>query len=271
MSTRWLFGDQLGPHFLDDHEGPALLVESRRVFARRRFHRAKAHLVLSAMRHRAAELGGRVTHLRTGTYAEAVARVDGPLQVVQPTSCAAVGLVRRLVDQREVERLPARGFVTSREDFARWVEGRGERRLLMEDFYRDARRRHGVLVDGDGEPAGGRWNYDHDNREPPPKGARTLGVPEPPWPEEDEIDAQVRADLDAWERDGDVAFVGRDRPRRYAATRAEALAVLDHFVEHRLPAFGPHEDAVLEGDPWMAHSLLSAPLNLGLLGGLRSA
>ena len=65
--------------------------------------------------------------------------------------------------------------------------------------------------------------------------------------------------------------MGRDRPRLFAATRAEALAVLDHFVEHRLPTFGPQEDAVLEGDPWMAHSLLSAPLNLGLLGGLRSA
>ena len=59
--------------------------------------------------------------------------------------------------------------------------------------------------------------------------------------------------------------MGRDGPRRFAATRAEALAVLDHFVEHRLPAFGPQEDAVLEDDPWMAHSLLSAPLNLGLL------
>ena len=265
MSTRWLFGDQLGPHFLDDPDGPVLLVESRRVFARRRFHRAKAHLVLSAMRHRAAGLGDRATHLQVATYAEAVARVDGPLQVVQPTSYAAVGLVRRLADEREIERLPARGFVTSRADFGRWVEGRGQRRLLMEDFYRDARRRHGVLVEADGGPTGGRWNYDHDNREPPPTGARTLGVPEPPWPEEDEIDAQVRADLDAWERDGDVAFVGRDGPRRFAATRAEALAVLDHFVEHRLPAFGPQEDAVLEDDPWMAHSLLSAPLNLGLL------
>ena len=175
MGTRWLFGDQLGPHFLDDHDGPVLLVESRRVFARRRFHRAKAHLVLSAMRHRAAELGDRVTHLKAGTYAEAVAGVDGPLQVVQPTSYAAVGLVRRLAEERDVERLPARGFVTTREDFGHWVEGRGQRRLLMEDFYRDARRRHGVLVEGDGEPAGGRWNYDHDNREPPPKGAPTLG------------------------------------------------------------------------------------------------
>jgi len=134
----------------------------------------------------------------------------------------------------------------------------------MEDFYREARRRHGVLMDG-ADPAGGRWNFDHDNRQPPPKGASSLGVTEPWWPDEDEVDAQVREDLDRWERDGEVAFIGRDRPRRFAATRAEALTALDHFVEHRLPDFGAHEDAILEGDPWMAHSLLSVPLNLGLL------
>ncbi len=265
--TRWLFGDQLGPHFADDHDGDFLLVESRRVFARRRFHRAKAHLILSAMRHRAAELGDRVRYVQTGTYVEGLGDTRD-LQVVQPTSYAAVGLVDRLAadDRRHVEKLPARGFVTSRDDFTRWAEGRGSKRLLMEDFYRDARRRHGVLLDGSGaEPEGGRWNLDHENREPPPKGATTLGVDEPPWPEEDEIDAQVRADLDRWEADGDVSFVGRDGPRLFAATHAEAEAVLEHFLTHRLATFGAHEDAILEGDPWMSHSVLSAPMNLGLL------
>lgn len=259
MTTRWLFGDQLGPHFTDDHDGPLLVVESRAVFRRRRFHRAKAHLVLSAMRHRAAELGDRLTYVRADTYAEVVANRDD-LEVVHPTSYAALGLVERL----GARVLEPRGFATARDDFERWADGRGGRRLLMEDFYRRARLAHGVLVDG-GEPAGGRWNFDHDNREPPPRGATTLGVTEPWWPTEDDIDAEVREDLDRWERDGDVAFLGRDGVRRFAATRAEALAALDHFVEHRLPAFGAHEDAILEGDPWMAHSLVSAPMNLGLL------
>ena len=259
MTTRWLFGDQLGPHFLDDHDGPVLLVESRAVFARTRFHRAKAHLVLSAMRHRAAELEGRVAYHRADTYGEVVRPLDD-VEVVHPTSYAALGLVRRL----GVDVLAPRGFATSREDFTRWASGRGNRRLLMEDFYREARRRHGVLMEG-AEPAGGRLNFDHDNRQPPPKGASSLGVTEPWWPTEDDIDAQVREDLDRWEGEGDVSFIGRDGSRRFAATRAEALAALDHFVEHRLADFGAHEDAILEGDPWMAHSLLSVPLNLGLL------
>lgn len=267
MTTRWLFGDQLGPHFVDDHRGPLLMVESVGVFRRRRFHRAKAHLVLSAMRHRAAELGDRLTYVQAETYAEVVREhgsddgsVDGAVEVVHPTSYAALRLVERL----GCTVLPPRGFATAREDFERWADGRRGKRLLMEDFYRRARQAHGVLLDG-GEPAGGQWNFDHDNRQPPPKGAETLGVTEPWWPAEDDIDAQVREDLDRWERDGDVSFIGRDGPRIFPATRRQALAALDHFVEHRLPEFGAHEDAILEGDPWMAHSLVSAPMNLGLL------
>ena len=266
--TRWLFGDQLGPHFLEDfpdEQGRAvLMIESRRVFARKAYHRQKAHLILSAMRHRAAELGRRVTYARVDRYRDALAATEGILQVVQPTSRAAVGFVRDLAIEREIERLPARGYVTTREDFEAWAESRGRRRLLMEDFYRDARRRHGVLMDG-AEPVGGRWNLDTENREPPPKGQPTLGVPEPLWPQEDDIDAEVREDLDRWEHDGDVRFIGTDGPRRFAATRGEALAALEDFVTQRLPRFGPHEDAAMTGDPWMAHSLLSAPLNLGLL------
>lgn len=265
MSLRWLFGDQLGPHFTDDHRGPLLMVESRAVFTRRRFHRAKAHLVLSAMRHRAADFGDRMTYVKGDTYAPAVREAmsgGDSLEAIHPTSRAALGLVERL----GADVLEPRGFLTARDDFERWAEGRGGKRLLMEDFYRRARRAHGVLLEGDGEPAGGQWNFDHDNREPPPRGATTLGVPEPWWPVEDEIDEQVRADLDRWEADGLVSFIGRDGPRRFPATRREALAALDHFVEHRLPHFGAHEDAILEGDPWMAHSLLSVPLNLGLLG-----
>ncbi len=268
-STRWLFGDQLGPHFLDAPDQPVVMIESRAVFARRRFHRQKAHLILSAMRHRAAELGDQCRYLRADTYRTALAGAGSAgidpalLTVCHPTTRAALRLVRAL----DVEVLPARGYPTSMADFRRWADGR--RALLMEDFYRDARRRLDVLLDGS-EPAGGRWNFDADNRKPPPRGAPTLAVQEPFWPEEDEIDADVRRDLDQWERDGDVSFVGRDGPRRFAATRTEAVTALDRFVADRLTTFGPYEDAMLADDDWMAHSLLSAPMNLGLLDPLEA-
>ncbi|MFC8229846.1 cryptochrome/photolyase family protein [Streptomyces sp. NPDC057287] len=289
--SHWLFGDQLGPHFVDPRRGgpdakaPLVMIEARSVLRRRRFHRAKAHLVLSAMRHRAAELGDRVTYVRAETYAEGLEQVlgqrpssrpgargrdagparerdeGGRLTVCHPTSRRALDFVGGL---EGVEILPAKGFLVSHDDFARWA-GRGSgHSLRLEGFYHWVRERHELLMDGD-EPVGGRWNLDHDNRDSPPRGEETLDVRRPWQPREDGIDEEVRHDLDRWERDGDVSFVGRDGPRRFPATRREALSALRHFIKHRLPDFGRYEDAMLAADPVMSHSLLSAPLNLGLL------
>ncbi|MGI4894042.1 MAG: cryptochrome/photolyase family protein, partial [Janthinobacterium lividum] len=259
-TRRWLFADQLGPHFLDAPTQPVLLLESSDVFRRGRFHRQKAHLILSALRHRARELGAQAVFVRAATYREGLAGIDEPVSVCDPTSYPARRFVRRLDD---VEVLASRGFVVTEERFRQWAEGRGRRRLLMEDFYRDVRRHHGLLMDGT-EPVGGTWNYDHDNREAPPKTAR-LDVGEPWWPREDDIDAEVRADLDRMVRDDGVEFTGNDGPRRFAVTRSEAVSALDRFLTERLETFGAYEDAMLSQDPWMAHSLLSAPQNLGLL------
>lgn len=267
----WLFGDQLGPHFLRPGPGadgphrdsPVVMIEARSVLRRRRFHRAKAHLVLSAMRHRAAELGDRVHYVKADTYRAGLRRAApaGPVTVHHPTSRAALALVGRL---DRVRVLPARGFLVPHEDFASWAADRSGRHLRQEDFYRWVRRTHGILTDG-AEPAGGRWNLDRDNRRPPPRGAGTLGAPAPYRPREDDIDAEVRHDLDRWERAGEVSFVGRDGERTFPATRREALAALRRFIDTRLAGFGPYEDAMLADDPVMSHSLLSSSLNLGLL------
>ncbi len=258
----WIFGDQLGPavHGTGEHrDREVVLVESRRVLARRPFHRQKLHLVLSGMRHAARDLGDRATLVRADTYREALERVGRPVVVHEPTSHAAADLVERLRKEGLVaEILPTPTFALARAEFDDWA-GRRET-FRMEQFYRDQRRRFDVLMDGD-EPAGGRWNFDADNQEPPPRGARRLDVP-PPWqPEEDDIDAEVRADLDGM----DLPTVGRDGPRLFAVTPGEAGRALRHFVAKRLPHFGPHEDAMLGGDWAMAHSLLSVPLNLGVL------
>ena len=259
MERRWLFADQLGPHFLDARDQPVLIVESRAALRRRPVHRRRAHLVLSALRHRAAELGDQAVLIQAGTYREAIERAGEDLSVCAPTSWAARKLVASLP---RVTVRPARGFGTSEEEFATWAERRGRRRLLLEDFYRDARRRLDILMDS-GEPADGRWNFDEQNREPPP--ADGLDVPGPAGFREDEIDEQVRRDLDRWQQAGQVTLTGEDGPREFAVTRREARQALRSFIKGRLPEFGPHQDAMLAAHPAMAHSLLSVPLNLGLL------
>lgn len=259
MTTRWLFADQLGPHF--DDGGPLLFIEAKSVFARRTYHRQKAHLILSALHHRIADDPERIGFVQANTYAQGLSGyVVSDLEAIAATSRPARELVKRL----GVETIhPERGWFTSAREFGDWASSRAGKRLLMEDWYRTVRRTHDVLMDGQ-EPAGGKWNYDSENRLPPPKGHTHLPVP-PPWqPTEDEIDQRVRAQLDTWESEG-IRFLGNDGARRFAVTRAEALRALDDFIDHRLSMFGPYEDAVLWQDPFMAHSLLSVPLNLGLL------
>jgi deoxyribodipyrimidine photolyase-related protein len=124
-----LFADQLGPHFLDDPEQRVLLVVARTVFRRRRYHRQKAHLVLSALRHRAAELGERAELVEAERYRDVVG--GEPLEVCHPTSRVARDFVRALPD---VTVLPPRGFVTAPADFVAWADGRTQ--LRMEYFYR---------------------------------------------------------------------------------------------------------------------------------------
>ncbi len=255
---RWIFAGQLGAEF--DDGSRMLLIEARQAFQRAPLHRAKAHLLLSAVRHRAAALGDRVEFHQVERYSDVIAgRTD--LEVIDPTSYAA----RRLVRQAGAAILPSRGFVSTEAEFAEWAASRGTKRLLLEDFYRTVRIRTGLLMDGPTTPVGGQFNFDHENRQPPPKRAVTLGLPEPWWPEEDEIDAEVRRDLDRWQADGLVNLIGADGPRRFAVTPEEAELALADFIESRLNDFGPFEDATLTGDWTMAHSLLSVPMNLGVI------
>jgi deoxyribodipyrimidine photolyase-related protein len=105
-ARRWLFAGQLGPHFLDGPDQPVLLVESRAAFARRPLHRRRAHLLLSALRHRAAELGDQALFIRADTYEQARATAGGELTVCAPTTWAARSLAARLPG---VTVLPTRG------------------------------------------------------------------------------------------------------------------------------------------------------------------
>ena len=162
---------------------------------------------------------------------------------------------------------PSNAFLWSREDFATWAQGR--RQLRMELFYREGRRRFGVLMQGQGPsatPLGGQWNYDHDNRRPPTKG---LAGPAPLWFEPDvitlEVIAKVRR-LDSSRASSGLAPLPGDlEPFGWAVSRQQALAVLEHFIATRLAGFGPYQDAMVSGQPTLWHSLLSPFINLGLL------
>ena len=147
-------------------------------------------------------------------------------------------------------------FVTVRE-FAAHAKGRAS--LRMEYFYREQRRRHDILMDGD-EPAGGQWNFDADNRKAfGPNGPGLL--PSRPAFEPDEVTREVLALVES----RFATHPGSLDSFAWPVTREQALQSLRAFVAERLALFGPCQDAMWPGDPWLYHAQLSAALNLKLL------
>lgn len=146
-------------------------------------------------------------------------------------------------------------FLCSHAEFDAWAEGR--KALRMEFFYREMRRRTGLLMDGD-QPEGGQWNFDHANRKGPPKG---LSGPVPP-----------RFDPDA-ETEEVLTLVGDRfgqnfgdlRPFWFATTPEQANEALDHFIAQALPRFGDYQDAMVRGEDFLFHAVLSVYINAGLL------
>ena len=272
-----VLGDQL------DSENPALtgldrsldsivMIEAAGEATHVWSHKARIALFLSAMRH----------------YAEMLRSRDLPLQYLVLNDSAESTLTARLASviaqcrpeklivcepgeyrlQQDIEKVCLDSgisleirkdshFLCSRESFAAWAEGRRE--LRMEFFYREMRRRHDVMMD-DGQPAGGRWNFDSDNR----AGFTKTGpgpLPQPPRFAADAITREVIAVV----QNRFAEHPGSLDDFNWPVTRSDALRALNDFIEQRLPRFGAHQDAMWTGMPFGWHSLLSAALNLKLL------
>ena len=157
----------------------------------------------------------------------------------------------------DLEIRPDRHFFASGDDFA--AHARGRKQLRLEYFYRPLRTRHGVLME-EGEPAGGRWNFDAENRGAFPK----TGPGALPAPRRFAPDRVTRGVIDLVTRrfaDHPGSLDTFDWP----VTPADAEAALDDFIAHRLPHFGTYQDAIWTGEPWLYHSRLSQALNMKLL------
>lgn len=197
------------------------------------------------------ELAHAITRLRPQRL---VMTAPGDWRVLQALRgvAAAAGLPLDLRDDRH--------FYATVRDFA--AHARGRKQLRLEYWYRELRRRHQVLMDGeDGdEPIGGRWNFDADNRE-------AFGADGPPAvpPRFGFAPDAITQDVIDLVRERFAGHPGRLDRFDWPVTRAQALQALDHFVIHRLPRFGRFQDALWPGEPWLFHSHLSAALNLKLL------
>ncbi len=276
-ALRIVLGDQLTPDVaalrgLDPARDTVLLAEVMAECTYVRHHKQKIALVLSAMRHFAAaleEAGVRVRHVRlddpdnTGTLAGEVARAvhdlspdrvvatrPGEWRVLEDMATweAAVGVP---VDLLEDDR-----FLCPVGWFREWAGAR--RSIRMETFYRAMRTRYGVLLEADGTPTGGAWNYDRENRAP--FRGRPLTPPRAIFPP----DATTREVMALVERTFPDHFGTLDA-FAWPVTAEEARLALTDFVVARLPGFGAHQDLMAGEEPFLFHAMVSTSLNIGLL------
>jgi len=147
-------------------------------------------------------------------------------------------------------------FLCSSEEFIEWAKGR--KQFRMEYFYREMRKKYDILMEKNGTPIGGQWNYDKDNRKPP---TQKLTSPQRISHKKSSILNEV---LELVAKKFPDHF-GTLNPFHYAVTRFQALIELDDFIERILPDFGDYQDAMVKGEAYLNHSLLSSYINAGLL------
>ncbi|WOE76211.1 cryptochrome/photolyase family protein [Alterisphingorhabdus coralli] len=236
-------------------------------------HKAKIAFILSAMRHHAEALRERGWNLdyvtlddpdNRGSFSGEVTRAierhkPNTIRVTEPGEWRVREMMDNWQDQfgLPVTICPDDRFLATHQEFDDWAEGK--KQLRMEFFYREMRRKTGLLLDDNGQPEGGKWNYDAENRKPAPGGDLMM-----PQPIRFQPDAITREVLDM------VATRFADHPGsldhfHFAVTQEEAMRQQRNFLDHALPQFGNYQDAMLTHEPFLWHSLLSPYINIGLL------
>ena len=271
---RFIFGDQLTQDLptlrdIDPAQDVVLMVEASAEARNVPHHQQKIAFVLSAMRHFADSLraeGLQVDYVQMDDpdnqqdfgreLARAVLR-HNPATIIttEPSEWRVWQMMQDWDVGCPMEIRDDDRFFCSRADFAALAKARKTSR--MEFFYREMRRRSGLLMRADG-PEGGQWNFDPENRKALPRGLR------PPPRRRFAPDAITRDVLTLVAARFGTHF-GDPEPFGWAVTRDDALAALDHFITDCLPIFGDYQDAMKAGEDFMYHSLISPYLNCGLL------
>ncbi len=275
-TLRLIFWDQLslsisslkdiGPH------DTILMCELRDEVTRIKHHPKKIALWFAAMRHFAQELKNQDINVHyveftdsfnTHSLTQEVRRAVHSLSikkiiVTEPGEYHFQKTIKSWEKSLDVDleiRIDNR-FLCEIDEFKKWAYLKKE--LRMEYFYRNMRKKYNILMEPNGQPTGGLWNYDKENRKPP--SSDIMPVQRISHKKSDilkNVLTLVRHNFDHHFGDLD--------PFYYAITRDQAMMELDHFIDRLLPCFGDYQDAMVKGNAYLYHSLLSSYINIGLL------
>ncbi len=235
-------------------------------------HPKKIAFLFSAMRHFAAELKAKSYNVRyiklddpsnTGNFTDELKRAAKELMpdkivITEPGEFRVQTMIQSwqsLLAIPVVTLLDNR-FLATHAQFDTWAKGK--KQLRMEFFYREMRKKYGILMEANGKPTGGEWNYDKQNRKPPKPEMRSIQ-------RLSHKKSSITLEVLSLVKNQFSDHFGTLEPFHYAVTRQQALLELDHFITYLLPSFGDYQDAMLAEDPFLYHSLIATYLNAGLL------
>ncbi len=235
-------------------------------------HPKKIALIFSAMRHFADKIQSKGYNVRyikltdpgnTGNLFRELERAIRELNIkhlilTEPSEYRNKAIINSLQTYLNIhiEVRTDNRFFCSIDEFKTWASGKNL--LRMEYFYREMRKKHMILINSDGTPAGGKWNYDKENRKVPSNKFKSFNRIS------HKKSTILKNVLKMVEEKFDSHF-GDLEPFYYAITREQALIELNDFIENILPYFGDYQDAMLKDEPYLYHSLLSSYINIGLL------
>lgn len=272
VKTLWIFGNQLNENLegfkeMDPQRDVILLMESKDRSLWKKEHKQKLVLVFSAMRHFTRELkkkGYEVDYREAKNFSEGLkdhlaAYPSREFLIHEPTDYRIKNIIEKELGSQgnlKIKILSEKPlFLVGKNEWESYLPEGGS--WKQDEVYRKLRKKKKILLE-EGRPLGGKWSFDTENRKPPKKG---LSFPEPLEFTPDKITRKV---MEKVEKEYPDKFGDLDN-FSWPVTREDALKALEQFIEDRLATFGDFQDAMMEGNPWMSHSLISGAINIGLI------
>lgn len=266
----FLMGDQLNEIYISKFKHlPIFMCELKSEATYVKHHKQKITFFFASMRNFANEAKSKGFNFiytgfekaeNTHSFSSEILRIQKEYKIkkffiFEPSEFRVLEEIKILSKSVEIEILKDHKFLITTEEFGKWANGKKE--LKMEYFYREVRKKFNILMEN-GNPEGGKWNYDSENRK---SFSGKISVPERILFTKSKTTKEVINLIEKYFSDhfGDITDFN------FATTRKEALEALNYFTENLLENFGVFQDVMKENEPFLFHSVISMYINIGFL------
>ncbi|MEZ4799011.1 MAG: cryptochrome/photolyase family protein [Flavobacteriales bacterium] len=266
MNVLLVYPHQLFREVLNLKPDLTLLVEDELFFTQYKFHKQKIAYHKATMAYFFSEISGQkeyissqdIRHKTADLFDYLFSKKVNKVTLFDPSDYLLERRIHRYARKHniEVEIRQSPNWLCSREYILNYFKNK--KRYFFTSFYIDERKRHGMLLDAAGEPVGGKWTFDTENRKKIPSGT-FIPAMNKVRTSEIEMDAREKTERTFGSNPGHL------NQWYYPITRDQSLVWLDQFLREKFQNFGTYQDAIVKGNGSLFHSILTPMLNVGLL------